>query len=353
MWIANAWYVAAWSHELEAGRLLARTIIDQPLVLYRTNSGEIVALEDRCCHRFAPLSLGRLEGDELRCMYHGLKFAPDGRCTEIPGQKLIPQNARVRRYPAQRRGSWLWVWMGDAAAADPALIPQSLALDDPAYRLQAGEMAYAAHYLLIDDNLLDLSHLSFAHEKTLGLDMPQWADERPTMLPLERGMRVQRWLRNHPPRGFMKRLGERLDVWNSYDFLFPGVFLQRTAFHPAGAAEQSGGEQPEATPLFFRVDEQAVTPVGARSSLYFFAAGARCEDIDPDRLGRLYAVTETAFHEDKALIEAQQKLIDLDPGRRMLPTSLDVGPTRFRRLVDQLQAAEQGARPPAAAVTAS
>ena len=353
MWITNAWYVAAWSHELGPGRLLARTIIDQPLVLYRTAAGEIVALEDRCCHRFAPLSMGRLEGDELRCMYHGLKFAPDGRCIEIPGQKLIPQSARVRRYPAEVSGGWLWVWMGEASAANADTIPPSLALDDPGYRLQAGELDYAAHYLLIDDNLLDLSHLSFAHEKTLGLDMPQWADERPRMLPLERGLRVQRWLRNHPPRGFMKKLGERVDVWNSYDFLFPGVFLQRTSFHPAGMAAQCGGNEPDATPLFHRIDEQAVTPVGNRASRYFFAVGARSTDIDPDRVGRLYAVTETAFHEDKALIEAQQRTIDLDPSRRMLPTSLDAGPTQFRRLVDGLLAAERGSAPSAAVAGSS
>ncbi len=353
MWVTNAWYVAAWSHEVEPGRLLARTVIDEPLVLYRTAAGEIVALEDRCCHRFAPLSMGRLEGDALRCMYHGLKFAPDGSCIEIPGQKLIPHSACVRRYPAQQRGSWLWVWMGDAAAADPAAIPSTVALDDAAYRLQAGAIDYAAHYLLIDDNLLDLSHLSFAHEKTLGLDMPQWADERPAMLPLERGLRVQRWLRNHPPRGFMKKLGERVDVWNSYDFLFPGIFLQRTDFHPAGTAERCGGGAPDTAPLFHRVDEQAVTPVGERTSRYFFAAGARAADIDPDRVGRLFAVTETAFHEDKALIEAQQRLIDLDPARRMLPTSLDAGPTRFRRLVDDLLAGEGGRRIPASAVGSS
>ena len=138
----------------------------------------------------------------------------------------------------------------------------------------------------------------------------------------------------------MKKLGERLDVWNSYDFLFPGLFLQRTSFHPAGTAEQSGGKEPRTPPLFYRVDEQAVTPVGNRASRYFFAVGARVGDIDADKVGRLYAVTETAFHEDKSLIEAQQKLIDLDPARRMLPTSLDAGPTRFRQLVEQLQAAE-------------
>ncbi len=336
MWVRNAWYVAAWAHELEPGRILARTIIDHPLAIYRASDGAIIAFEDRCCHRFAPLSMGRLEGDDLRCMYHGLKFAPDGRCVEIPGQPRIPQSASVRRYPTAVVGSWVWIWMGDAAAADPKAIPPSVALDDPAYRLKSGQIDYTAHYLLIDDNLLDLSHLSFAHEKTLGLDMPQWADERPGVVPLDRGLRMQRWLRNHGPRGFMRKLGEKVDVWNSYDFLFPGIFLQRTVFFPLGTAGQSGGEEPTATPLFYRVDEQAVTPISSRASRYFFAAGARASDIDPDKLDRLFAVTETAFQEDKAIIEAQQKLIDLEPERQMLPTSLDAGPTQFRRLVENL-----------------
>jgi vanillate O-demethylase monooxygenase subunit len=229
------------------------------------------------------------------------------------------------------------VWTGDAEAADPAAIPPSLALADPGYRLKAGYLDYAANYLLIDDNLLDLSHLSFVHENTLGLDMPQWADERPSMLALERGMRVQRWITDHAPRGFLKKtVGERADVWNSYDFFFPGVFLQRTSFYPAGTARQSGEREPDRPPLFHRIDEQAVTPVSARASRYFYAAGARKSDIEADKLDRLFAVTETAFGEDKALIEAQQKLIDLEPERRMLPTSLDAGPTRFRRLVEDL-----------------
>lgn len=338
-WVKNAWYVAAWSHEIEPGRIHARTIIDQPLVLYRTSAGEVVALEDRCPHRFAPLSLGRLEGDELRCMYHGLKFAPDGTCVEIPGQKLIPAGACVRRYPLKVVGSWLWVWMGEVDKADPKQIPPSLALDDPAWRLRAGQLDYDAHYLLIDDNLLDLSHLSFAHEKTLGMDMPQWADLRPRMSQLERGLRFQRWHTGHRPRGFMKKIGETADVWTTYDFLFPGIFLQRTAFHPAGTAEKSGQRDPEGEPLFYRVDEQAVTPVGPRASRYFYAVGTRARDIDPDRLERLYGVTTAAFYEDKTIIEAQQKLIDRDPGRPMLGTSLDAGPTHFRKMVDAMVSA--------------
>jgi len=333
VWIRNAWYVAAWTHEIESGRIHARTIIDQPLVMFRTATG-IVALEDRCPHRFAPLSLGRLEGDALRCMYHGLKFAPDGTCIEIPGQKLIPQSACVRRFPLQVVGSWVWVWMGEADNADAATIPPSLALDDPAWRLQAGQLDYDAHYLLIDDNLLDLSHLSFAHEKTLGMDMPQWADLRPRMAPLERGLRFERWHTGHRPRGFMKKLGEEVDVWTTYDFLFPGVFLQRTCFHPAGTADRSGRGSPQGEPLFYRIDEQAVTPISGRASRYFYAAGARANDIDPDRLERLFAVTTTAFHEDKRLIEEQQVILERIPlEQRSIFTPADQAPTRARQMV--------------------
>ena len=339
-WVKNAWYVAAWSNEVEPEKVIARTIVDQPLALYRKADGETVVFEDRCCHRFAPLSLGRVEGDDLRCMYHGLKFAPDGRCIEIPGQPQIPRSAFVRRYPAVERGSWLWVWMGEATKADPAQIPESIALSDPGYVLKAGHLDYVADYLLIDDNLLDLSHLSFAHENTLGRDMPQWADERPHVVSLDRGLRFQRWLRNHPPRGFMKKLGERLDLWNTYDFLFPGIFLQRTHFYPVGTADKYRRGTPEEAPLFLRIDDQAVTPIGPRSARYFYAAGARVSDIERDRVERLFATTETAFHEDKRIIEAQQKLIDLEPGRPMLPTSLDAGPTQFRRIVDRLIQAE-------------
>jgi len=172
------------------------------------------------------------------------------------------------------------------------------------------------------------------------MDMPQWADMRPRMSPIERGLRFERWHTGHRPRGFMKKLGEAVDVWTAYDFLFPGIFLQRTSFFPAGTADESGRKAPQGEPLFHRVDEQAVTPVGARKSRYFYAAGTRATDIDPDKLERLYAVTTTAFHEDKRIIEAQQKLIDLEPGRAMLPTSLDAGPTQFRKLVDTMAVAE-------------
>lgn len=109
MYLHNCWYVAAWNYEINAETLLARTIINEPLVFFRKSDGSVAALQDRCCHRSAPLSIGRREGDALRCMYHGLKFDCSGKCIEIPGQDVIPPQACVRSFPVLERHSWVWV----------------------------------------------------------------------------------------------------------------------------------------------------------------------------------------------------------------------------------------------------
>jgi len=132
--LMNCWYMAAWDHELIDGKLLARTLLEEPVLLYRGESGRVVALDNRCCHRGAKLSNGRLEGDDVRCMYHGLKFDPGGKCIQIPGQENIPKGLGVRSYPVVEKQHIVWIWMGEAAKADPALILDISYLDDPGLR---------------------------------------------------------------------------------------------------------------------------------------------------------------------------------------------------------------------------
>lgn len=103
MFLRNCWYVIAWAHELPAYKPIARQVIGEPIVLFRTASGSIQALADRCAHRRVPLSMGRIEGDNLRCMYHGLLFAPDGHCLQVPGTNIIPPHSSVRAYPIHVR----------------------------------------------------------------------------------------------------------------------------------------------------------------------------------------------------------------------------------------------------------
>jgi len=168
MFIKNTWYVAAWSHEVGASNIFSRTIISQPVMLYRKEDGQVVALQDRCGHRGAPLSLGRREGDCVRCMYHGLKFDSRGACVEVPAQERIPPQAKVQTFPVVERHRWIWIWMGDPALADPATIPDTHWLDDPDWRGLPGYIHYYVNYLLICDNLLDFSHLPYVHPTTLG-----------------------------------------------------------------------------------------------------------------------------------------------------------------------------------------
>ena len=119
MLLRNAWYIGAWADEL-ADRPLARRICGDPVVLFRDGSGRAAALVDRCCHRAARLHLGILVEAGIQCGYHGLVFDTTGRCVAIPGQKQIPQDARVRSYPTVEKDQLVWLWMGDPALADPA-----------------------------------------------------------------------------------------------------------------------------------------------------------------------------------------------------------------------------------------
>src|SRR5262252_8998291 len=110
--LQNAWYVAGWSEELH-GQPVGRRILDQPVVMYRLPTGEAVALQGRCPHRFAPLHLGKVIGTDIQCPYHGLRFGPQGACTFNPqGGGATPRALDIRAYPLVERYGALWIWMG-------------------------------------------------------------------------------------------------------------------------------------------------------------------------------------------------------------------------------------------------
>ena len=116
----------------------SRSILGDRVVLFRGTAGMAAALEDRCCHRAAPLSRGKVVGDALQCGYHGLKFDAAGHCTEVPVQPAIPAGARVRSYPVREKWNVVWIWMGDPARADEAKITPLPWLDDPLWKLTPG-----------------------------------------------------------------------------------------------------------------------------------------------------------------------------------------------------------------------
>jgi vanillate O-demethylase monooxygenase subunit len=342
MFLRNCWYVAGWSHHFPEDAPVARTMLGEPIVLYRKPDGGVVALEDRCCHRLAPLSKGRREGDDLRCMYHGLKFAPSGQCVEIPGQSIVPPHAQVRAYPVVEQDCWVWVWMGETALADPALIPAALGHGDPGWWMQTGHLAYEANFQLINDNLLDLAHLSYVHENTLGRNSMSWANSKPQVSRIERGLRISRWVVNNPaPKYLDQPQGMMTDMWASYDYMAAGVFLLRTRSYAAGTAAACGMQAPDAEPLWTTLTSQAVTPIDERHTIYYYSGCLEKGFAGEDQSKTQFVLFERAFAEDKAMIEAQQQVIWGTQEPRMLGTSSDHALNQFRRLMAELIDAEQ------------
>ncbi|AOY96960.1 LysR family transcriptional regulator [Cupriavidus sp. USMAA2-4] len=328
MFIRNTWYVAGWDKEVGPSELFARTIIGIPVLMYRDAQGKVVALEDRCCHRGAPLSIGRREGDCVRCLYHGLKFDTGGRCVEAPAQQRIPPQAKVRTFPVVERHRWLWIWMGDAEAADPSLIPDTHWLDDPAWRSLDGYIHYDVNYLLIADNLLDFSHLPFVHPTTLG-GSEDYASVQPQVERLEDGVRITRWTLGTEAPPFARQVKQwpgKVDRWNIYNFTLPAILVMDSGMAPAGTGAPEG----------HRVDAaefrgcQALTPETEHSTHYFFAHPHNFAIDQPEVTRSIHESVVAAFAEDRDIITAQQRSLALEPDFKMIPFSIDAALSQFR-----------------------
>jgi phenylpropionate dioxygenase-like ring-hydroxylating dioxygenase large terminal subunit len=351
MYLRNCWYAAGWSRDFVVGTLYKLTIVNEPIVVYRRDHDAPVALQDRCCHRFAPLSMGRLEGENLRCMYHGLKFAPSGRCVEIPGETKIPPQVKVRSYPIRDKYSIAWIWMGDPVRADEALIPEFIGVDDPQWSMEPGRMDYEANYALINENLLDLSHIAFLHNRSLGASLTPEGTGAPTVTKLPRGVRIQNWLIGEPSGMTQATRGTRTNIWQTYEFLAPGVFLLRADFYPHGSADKFDQREPDGIGIVHQQFTcQAVTPLTDKTTCYFFAYGPWAKE--PELKGMLYEVGLKAFNEDRMMIEAQQRNIDLAPESKMIKLGMDGGIAQFYRVMDELMRAEAEQSTPSLAARA-
>jgi vanillate O-demethylase monooxygenase subunit len=311
MFVRNAWYVAAWDHEVTRS-MQRRVILDDPILLFRRDDGTAVALEDRCCHRQAPLSMGKLVGNIVHCPYHGLQFDTSGKCVKVPSQDLVPASARVRAYPLVEKNHWLWIWMGEPAKADPALIEDFHWLDDPGWRYGGNYLHVESSYLLLVENLLDTTHLPFLHPTTLGTD--SFARSEFEVKREGDRIRVERYLMNELPAPFHKQMGGfpdgmKVDRW------------QVTHYGPPCFVKLDIGSAPVGTPI--RQGERgkgvnmwnlnAITPESEKTSHYFFAQAYNFKLGEPWVSDMLAKQITDIFQDDLAMVKAQQKNMDLGP----------------------------------------
>jgi vanillate O-demethylase monooxygenase subunit len=350
MFLRNAWYVAAWDHEVSAERPFGRLLLNEPIVLYRTRDGRAVALEDRCCHRHYPLHRGSIAGDCLQCGYHGFTYDATGKCVRVPGQDIVPAGAKVRSYPVVERYRWIWVWMGDPALADPAQVCDFRWLNHPAWRAKGAVLHVRANYELIIENLLDLTHLAFLHRSTIGnMATAEQAETRATRS--EDDVTVARWMIDTPPPPTYVKAGGftgNVDRWQFINFVPPAFVRLDVGACGAGArarALKTGAFAAEgAMPGGIEMRNlNAITPETDRSTHYFWAQAHNFMIDDPSVTDLLFEQVKIAFDQDVVAIEAQQASIDVDPAAPRVDANGDAGQIQALRLLHRRIAAEREA----------
>lgn len=337
MFVKNAWYCAGWDKDLSLGRngLLTRRIAGRSLVLYRTLDGTPVAMDDRCVHRHAPLSLGRKEGDSLRCLYHGMKFASDGRCTEVPGMARIPERAAVRTFPVVERDNWIWVWMGAPEQADPALIEPAIGPSNPGWNLKTGQVRINSNYRLEIANLADLSHVSWVHDLTFG-GTERWSEIRPRHTVTARGIDTAYCVRRVPAPQFARHLfpPEALfDIEVRVKMSVPCNFILSFRVHEAGTATEG---PPDGQLVLDTFSGQAITPRDEGSLDYYYSWGCSRETDLPGVTNLMHEANNAAFLEDKAMLEGQYQRQLEDPHAPMVDIVHDAGPGKMLWVLDKL-----------------
>jgi phenylpropionate dioxygenase-like ring-hydroxylating dioxygenase large terminal subunit len=346
--VRNAWYPAAWSRDVGRG-LVERRILNEQVVLYRLQSGEVAALSDICPHRFAPLSMGKLKGDAIECGYHGMTFDRGGRCVRIPGQEIIPANAKVRSYPIRENMGLAWIWMGEPefAAATPVYdLPE---YHDGKWNAVEGDgLAIACHYLSLADNLCDPAHVSFVHLSTLGSAA---SEDIPVQFERKGADRLLtwRWIMDSPAIPLFQKFGNfsgNVDRWHYYHYHAPSIAVIDFGSAATGTGAREGRRE-NCVQIFAC---HFITPVDETSCIdhWLYVKNFPSDEATSQAMSDQFRV---AFNEDKDILEAIQRNETLDPGRRPLRLAIDASPVNMRRMIERMIDAETAK--PATGVTAA
>ncbi len=336
--VRNLWYAAGWATDI-ASDLIGIRILDEPVLLYRIPSGEAVAIGGTCPHRFAPLHLGRMcEDGSVECPYHGLRFDRTGACVLNPHENgRIPGAARVASYPLVERHGVLWIWMGDAAKADPAAIPLFDQVTDPAKRTVKGQTHLAANYEIVADNLLDLSHTQFLHANFLKADHILTAKHEVSQE--GRTLFSRRWIPDIvAPPSFARQLANptaRVDHWIRARWDAPGLHRLDIGATLTGRPEDEG----------IRIEGSHLLTPETQVTTHYFYSHTRNVALDSESEDeRVRNWHQVGFNQqDKPMIEAVQRrmggveLLELHP----ILFSIDAAAMRARRILARLRGEEQ------------
>lgn len=279
------WYPVAFSHEVTNAPFAAK-LLDERLVIYRTSNGGLTAARDLCLHRGAPLSMGSVEGDVIRCAYHGFCFDQEGKCTLIPAHPgaAIPPKLKLKTYPVREAYGLIWVTLGSGEAPFPVFE----AWDDPDYLRvlpNAVELDAAAGRQV--EGFLDVSHFAFIHIASFGEStnpvVPAYPVETtPT------GFRADyiSTVSNYPTH--LKHLNPPGFLWRRLFEVFLPFTARLTVFFPENGQLHI---------------MNAVCPISARKSRVFVPI---CRNFDKDApIQPTLDFNHQVFEEDKRIVEQQ------------------------------------------------
>ena len=338
MFLRNGWYSAIWSHELK-DKPVGKTFLNEKIVLFRNDRGEVGALEDCCCHRAAPLSRGEVSGATLACGYHGLKFDVNGQCVEVPGQSEVPSGAKVRSYPVHEKNNVVWIWMGDAAKADTAKIPDMPWLSDPKWATTPGNIYVKTNYQFIIDNLLDLTHVTYVHKNTLAGD-PREATTPTKTERLNDGVRVGRWMIDFVPPPLFAKAGNfttNVDRWQHVTWHPPGIVYLDVGCAKTGTGALQG-DRSQGISIW---SSHLITPETEHSSHYMFCFARDFKVDDPEMSKMLYDGSKATFLEDADILEAVQTNRTGGSLDGLIHITADAAQLQARRMLNAMIGSEQ------------
>jgi len=335
--LKNCWYVAAWSSEVSENPV-CQTIIGQPVLLYRGEKGQVIALGDTCPHRFAPLHLGKVFGDQIQCPYHGLRFGADGKCAHNPFDPQVkPAAASVNSYPIVESDTFIWIWMGEPEKADATSIPDFHWLNDTdGYTMTAeSHLILPVNYELIIDNLLDLSHGQFLHPATLGNEAMTGGSTKT----VQTGTQVNSYRWN--PDGEIPTIfalanlydaGTKVDFWNDMRWNAPSSYFLEVGVTPTGEPRDNG---------FHLGSAHMLTPIDETHTIYRYRLFRNFARENAEYTAGIETVVRKAFTEEDEpmLVQVQARMRGRDFWS-LKPVSLkgDKAAILARRIMDKLLA---------------
>ncbi len=329
----SAWYAAATSEEV--GRSpLARRLLGTPVVLYRTSTGDPVALEDRCAHRPVPLSGGHLEGDDIVAGYTGFRYAPDGRCVAVPTQPNVPFGAAVRAFPAHDDGSFVWIWTGDPRLARLRPPPDTSWLRAPEWSSFGDAWETAAAVRLLIDNFSDITHVVHVDPDIAPPALGAGPTPPLNVTVSETTMRFSRDFEPAPVAPWHALLtGVAPDAAFAQreegEFRSPGLWVDRWHVYAEGG------------PTYSFVFTHALTPLDETTTRHVwrvsrnFAPGAAATGTLTPIFGRYYRRV-------RGVLETMQRVVSEDGPRPEVSVAADAAATAVRRILDRLVADETG-----------